>query len=231
MDYKDYWGDKVWENRETRNYYGKLYDKVKHRFKVDSDEKILDVGGGDGHFLSYLGIKDATILDISESGIQFGMKLGYNMKEGDVQEKFPFEKESFDVVFCCEVLEHLKDPDITVSEILKVLKTHGTLFVAQPNMRSDGVHHVRRFYKKDIISLLTKHGFAIDWIDYVPAFSVPEAIISDIKKTRSIFRKIKQSVAFLLSFLPYKARYILAELCPNRFALMFIVKAKRFQFS
>lgn len=49
-----------------------------------------------------------------------------------VGEKLPFRDESFDAVFSLSVLEHVRDPFRCVSEIMRVLKPGGDLFVAVP---------------------------------------------------------------------------------------------------
>jgi SAM-dependent methyltransferase len=224
MDYTDYWKDN-WESRERRGYYDRLYRDVKDRLTVPVGAKVLDVGGGDGHLMHYFGIKDAEILDISDSGIESARSRGYCAFKGDLQKPFPLMADSYDVAFCFEVLEHLHAPEIPISETFKVLKPGGVLYVGQPNMRADGVHHVRRFYKKDIVDLLTQFGFAIEWIDYVPGFIVREAIADDIKRSSSWFRKIKQTVALGISLFPRGVLGFLARLIPDRFCLIFVIRA------
>lgn len=96
-------------------------------------------------------------------------------------------------------------------------------------MPADGVHHVRRYYLRDIISELRAADFDIEWIDYVPAFTMRDSILDDIRRTGSLLRKIKQSIAFLLSFLPWGIRYFMAGMLPDRFALLLIIKAVKKQ--
>ena len=222
--YKNYWVN-TWQARDKRQYYQKLYDKVKSRLVVSDNAKILDVGGGNGHFLSYLGIKNADIIDISDSGVEVAGSVGFGTINADIEKTFPIESKSYDIAFCFEVLEHLKSPQITLSETNRILKSGGILYIGQPNMPADGVHHVRRYYLKDIISELKNANFSIEWIDFVPAFTMRDAILDDIRRTKSIFRKLKQSIAFLLSFLPRRIRYFMAKIVPDRFALLFIIKA------
>lgn len=224
MDYSDYW-EGNWETREKSGYYQRLYRDVKERIKIGSGATVLDVGGGDGHFLHFLKSSKADVLDISESGLRVAASRGYVPIHADLQKPFPVNPGSYDVALCFEVLEHLHHPDMTVAETFKVLKPGGILYVGQPNMRADGVHHVRRFYKKDIIQLLTQNGFLIDWIDYVPGFIVRAAIWDDIKKTPSLLRKLKQTLALGISLLPRKVLYGLAKLIPDRFCLIFVIKA------
>lgn len=224
MDYEDYW-ENAWEAREQRRYYQKLYQDVRKRLGVPPGSKILDVGGGDGHLMHFLGIREAEILDISSSGLAVAKSKGFKTVPGDLEKKFPFPDSVYDVAFCFEVLEHLRFPEVPVSETYRVLKNGGILYVGQPNMRADGVHHVRRFYKKDIVDLLTRYGFTIEWIDYVPGFIMRDAIWHDIRKTASWFRKIKQTLALGLSHLPRPILYQFARWIPDRFCLIFVVKA------
>lgn len=225
MNYSDYWSSENWEKRETRKYYKKLYDSIKRRLIVPLGSKILDIGGGDGHLMHYLGLKEVDIIDISDSGLEIAQNLGFKIIKADIQKSFPIKSATYDVAFCFEVLEHLYFPEITISEIYKALKSNGFLYLGQPNMKADGVHHIRRFYKKDIEELLLKNGFKIEWMDYVPGFIMRDAIVDDIKKTPSILRKIKQVLALAISLLPRNVLYKLAQAIPDRFCLIFVIKA------
>ncbi|MEK7211496.1 MAG: class I SAM-dependent methyltransferase, partial [Patescibacteria group bacterium] len=134
-------------------------------------------------------------------------------------------EESYDAALCFEVLEHLARPNKTLAEIHNVLKPGGILYVGQPNMRADGAHHVRRYYLKPLLEDLSKAGFAVEWVDYVPAYSMRDSILDDIRNNPSFIRKIVQCVNLGLSFLPRSIRYRMAAVVPDRFALMLIVKA------
>ena len=67
--YKDYWVGAE-EERGKRLYYQRLYQKIRPKILVDSHWKVLDVAGGNGQFMQYLGIRNADILDISQSGLE-----------------------------------------------------------------------------------------------------------------------------------------------------------------
>ena len=93
--------------------------------------------------------------------------------------------------------------------------------------RADGVHHVRRYGLKELHDDLQKCGFDVEWTDFVPAYTMPDAILDDIRKNPSWARKAVQCVNLMLSLLPWEFRYRLARLAPDRFGLIFIVKAVR----
>jgi SAM-dependent methyltransferase len=222
--YKEYWAGQAAE-RERRAYYERLYRRVRSRIEIKDSWRVLDVAGGNGQFMRYLGVKQADILDISESGLDEARKSGYRTLVGDIEKRFPVQEESYDAAFCFEVLEHLHCPNKTLAEIHNALKPTGVLYLGQPNMRVDGVYHVRRYYLGDLLDDLDKAGFAPLWIDYVPAYSMPEAILSDIRRNPSWIRKTIQCVNMLLSLLPEQVRYRMAKIVPDRFALLFVVKA------
>ncbi len=47
--------------------------------------------------------------------------------------QMPFEEESFDMVFYYHVIEHVPDPARSLSEVARVLRPQGALFVGTPN--------------------------------------------------------------------------------------------------
>lgn len=95
-----------------------------------------------------------------------------------------FESDSFDIVACCHVLEHIPEDNKAIEEIYRILRRNGTAFIQVPYNR-DAEHtdedptvvdpsertkrwgqfdHVR-LYGKDIIERLRKSGFQVDVID------------------------------------------------------------------
>jgi 2-polyprenyl-3-methyl-5-hydroxy-6-metoxy-1,4-benzoquinol methylase len=50
------------------------------------------------------------------------------------EEKFPFEDESFDIIYCGEIIEHLFNPDRLLEEIRRTLKPGGRCIITTPNL-------------------------------------------------------------------------------------------------
>ncbi len=66
------------------------------------------------------------------NGIHFN---GLNLKHA----KLPYESNSFDIVIMCEVLEHLNfNPLPVISEISRVLKSDGYIYIGMPNQSNIG---------------------------------------------------------------------------------------------
>lgn len=70
---------------------------------------------------------------------------GYDVKSIDVEKAFvdcqvvnvdeglPFEDDSFDLIWCSEVLEHLKDPAASLAEMRRVSRPGGDIILTTPN--------------------------------------------------------------------------------------------------
>ena len=95
-------------------------------------KRALEVGCGGGMLceeIARLGFETLGI-DPSERSLQVarshaslgGLRIGYQKGRG---EALPYRDGSFDVVFCCDVLEHVRDLPQVISEVSRVLKPGG----------------------------------------------------------------------------------------------------------
>ncbi|MGC8494164.1 MAG: bifunctional 2-polyprenyl-6-hydroxyphenol methylase/3-demethylubiquinol 3-O-methyltransferase UbiG [Syntrophobacteraceae bacterium] len=93
---------------------------------------LLDVGCGGG-FLAEEFARDGfcvTGIDPADRSIEAARKhaaennltIEYRVGKG---EALPFPDASFDIVVCCDVLEHVDDPGLVISEVARMLKPGG----------------------------------------------------------------------------------------------------------
>lgn len=102
---------------------------------------ILDIGGYNGKFASLLREKypsaNIYITDITPDPPMSLNERTIYKKCGDLNtQKLPFESESFDLITCLEVIEHLYNPDNLIEEIKRVLKPGKVLILSTPNLAS-----------------------------------------------------------------------------------------------
>lgn len=146
---------------------------------VPSDRvlKILDIGCGTGVNASKLGEKGHQIIgiDISPVAIEKFRLQGFEGKVCDLTKGIPYGDDCFDLVFASDIIEHLEDTDVFLTEILRVLKPHGNLILSTINSAfwvfrifallgytvSEVQHpgHIRFFSKRGLTIYATQAGF------------------------------------------------------------------------
>jgi methionine biosynthesis protein MetW len=104
-------------------------------------KRLLDVACGRGALLLEAMRRHPDIqvagCDISEDSVaKTRAASGLDVVVADVQQRLPFDDESFDCVVFGEVIEHLVDPDQALLNISRVLTKGGALIVTTPNLAS-----------------------------------------------------------------------------------------------
>ena len=100
---------------------------------------LLDVGCGDGGFLfHYLDYQPDLFcgIEASPSLMKQAEKRGIKVLPVDLNGVWPYQDNTFDVVHCAQVIEHLHNTRLFAQEILRVLKPGGTALVTSENLTS-----------------------------------------------------------------------------------------------
>lgn len=97
--------------------------------------KVLDVGCGGGLLSEQFAALGCEVTGVDRSlpslnaAIAHANKTGLNIRYMESKgENLPFEDAQFDIVCCCDVLEHVDNLDIIIAEISRVLKPGGVFF-------------------------------------------------------------------------------------------------------
>ena len=125
--------------------------------KIGGD--ILDVGCGIKpyqqlyKYKKYIGME----IDTPEMRQNKNIDVFYNGKN------FPFQNASFDSVVCNQVLEHIFEPYMFLSEINRVLKENGKLFLTVPFIWDEHLQpfDYGRYSSFGLKYLMEKHGFEV----------------------------------------------------------------------
>jgi ubiquinone/menaquinone biosynthesis C-methylase UbiE len=157
------------------------------------NERILDVGCGDGYQMRYITEHtEFTVgIDISQNKLKEAKKRVKNVDFIRASsENIPFQPKTFDKILCLELFEHLRNPSRTTNEIDFILKKHGILVVSVPYKEritmTQCIHcgkftplwgHLNSFNEKTLSSLLPKN-YALLNREYVATMVASHPIFS-----------------------------------------------------
>jgi methionine biosynthesis protein MetW len=104
---------------------------------VGAGTRVLDVGCGSGNSYAREIARRArswTGVDVSANAVEAARASGLDARVIEDAAELPFDDDSFDLVLCIEVLEHLFAPHRAAAEIHRVLRPGGRLVASTPNV-------------------------------------------------------------------------------------------------
>ena len=155
--------------------------------------RILDIGSGTGIILKTLEeFGQAFGMEMSREAIQFLKKR--NLKRvvcSDAEQVLPFKNESFSLVTCLDVLEHLDHDKELLAEMIRVCEEGGHVLVTVPafnrlwSPHDSVLHHRRRYTRTRLLDQLSGlNGQVLKASYYNFMLSLP---ILAVRKLRSLF--------------------------------------------
>ncbi|MEA2417812.1 MAG: hypothetical protein QOE60_18 [Thermoleophilaceae bacterium] len=136
-------------------------------------ERALDVGCGDGRLTAALDAADLTAADVSRVALErAGPRLpAARVVELEPDAPLPFEDGSFDLVLAAETVEHVRDLQLLLSELRRVLVPGGQLALSTPataplvGPANPFSPHLRRFTRRSLRRALDELGFEVDSLE------------------------------------------------------------------
>lgn len=115
-------------------------NNIEEMMERNFNAQFLDLGCDDGGLTIRLANKIATKnifgVEIVKERIKEAQKKGIKIKNFDLNGKFAFKSQSFDVVNANQVIEHLYNSDNFISEIHRILKPGGYAIISTENASS-----------------------------------------------------------------------------------------------
>ena len=155
------------------------------KYNLKNDGTMLDVGCGEGRHIfgvmqDYPMMKcfgldmDNKSLEIAEEGYEYFESIsnvGAEFLKGSAY-SLPFSDDTFDLIVCSEVLEHLHEYNDAVMEIYRVLKPGGKFYASVPaswpekicwflskDYQNQPGGHLRIFNQKRLVKEIEESGF------------------------------------------------------------------------
>ncbi len=186
-DYKVDYNDYIFSPGNTSRYnlaesstviYSRILPLIE---TLSSDAKFVDVGCGGAAMLRFINRYYPKIslygVDISITAIEHAKKFSNNINlQVAPANHLPYPDNFFDALAVSEVLEHVPDIPEVLSEIYRVLKPQGKIYVTMPLEKSLFTLHglLLKFFNISFSPEMTTHLQIID----------REAIFNQLKKAR-----------------------------------------------
>ena len=160
---------------------------------------VLDAGCGEGRHTFECFRRDCSILgmDLDHRSL---LKARYMLEQmrgrrdaagrfsllrGDAL-RFPFPDETFDKVICAEVIEHVQDEHLAMTELARILKIRGKIAVTVPTLITEHLYdklspqyfrtpggHIRKVTPSALASSMEENGLRIYAVGFAHAFHSP----------------------------------------------------------
>ncbi len=176
--------DYLSHNTGDNGLLGKLYStlrniNIKRKYqlvsKYCSKGNFLDIGCGTGELLSFFKRSDWNVTGIEpNSTARTFAKSNYNIDVFDENKLDELVPSSYDIISMWHVLEHVPDLHNRLSQVSKLLKSDGTIFIALPNLASpdskkykeywsalDVPRHLYHFTQSTFEHLISNHNLKL----------------------------------------------------------------------
>jgi ubiquinone/menaquinone biosynthesis C-methylase UbiE len=159
-----------------------LFERMAKRV---GEGKSLDVGCQSAYMFTKFNSPRESLygIDVTPGPLKLAVQHlnGANFCQADAT-KIPYQANSFDYLFCTEVLEHIPNGEAVLRDCFRVLKPGGLAFFTVPNGKGVAgkymCAHIRFFTYKELVSILKEAGFEITtgkkyglYIPFVSSFS------------------------------------------------------------
>ena len=131
---------------------------------------VLDLGCGDGRLSAELDAAELTAADVSLTALERARRRlsGARIVELEPDAPLPFDDNAFELVLCAETIEHVRDVQLLLSEVRRVLQPGGVLALTTPAnpplaRPADPLSpHLRFFTRRSLRRILGELGFEVE---------------------------------------------------------------------
>jgi len=198
----------------------KILKKIIKRNKISlRNKKVLEIGFGSGNFIPIIinwgGIYHG--LEISNSAIdtcrgKYGNKVSVDFLKNN---KINYRNEEFDIVIMSHVLEHIKNEEEILWEVVRILKYGGFLILGVPSLGcKDNSLHFRIYKREDLINISKKYFLNLindtEFKTLIPFYFLTSIFRKKVKPNKKLKDDFKFSL--LKKFYFYIISPILSEL-------------------
>jgi 2-polyprenyl-3-methyl-5-hydroxy-6-metoxy-1,4-benzoquinol methylase len=166
---------------------------------IKPDEDVVDLGCGEGRFLTSLGPRQGRTVGVDhhEPAIRKMVERGVEAYASSFEAFSEREDGRFDVVTSFHTLEHVADPLVTARSAVRCLRPGGRLLLSVPNRerswREEGEpldrppHHVTRWAPAQLAELARRVGLTVEGVHLEP----PDLSVARALRLRTIEERLR----------------------------------------
>ena len=108
------------------------------------------------------------------------------------------EEELYDVIGAFDVIEHINEDELVLSNLSHALKSRGTLLVTVPQHRwlwsavDEYSGHVRRYTRSELIGKVTKSGLTVNYVTSFVSLLVPVMWFNRLRASRANYNPMDE---------------------------------------
>jgi SAM-dependent methyltransferase len=145
-----------------------IVDAELARLPLPSPARILDAGCGSGRMLQELGrYGEVSGIELDPGAAVVARSRGHGeVREGSL-ERIPWDRDSFDLITCLDVIEHTPDDRATLTELRRVCRPGGWLLITVPayqalwSQHDVANHHHRRYGRRALRQAAAESGWTL----------------------------------------------------------------------
>jgi len=141
--------DELWGDATNLESFRSEADHVRDKLTIEiidhieafiqPNAQVVDIGCGIGDLLGEIQKRRPSVgvcgLDFSAKAVEGARNA---MPDGEfiqfvIEQTLPYESDSFDVVLCTDVLEHLEHPRLVASELVRICRAGGMVAIVVPD--------------------------------------------------------------------------------------------------
>lgn len=189
-----------------------ITDTIKYRITNAAPLSILNIGSATGRTSEILQeFGNVISVEYDLESVEFCKNILKTPVINASINNLPFPNEKFDLVCAFDVIEHVKDDENAISEMYRVCKPSGSLFITVPafqflwSAHDEINHHYRRYKKSDLLKLFSKNNGSILRVTYFNSILFVPIFI--LRKIQVIFCS-KKAIAENSDFESIKSPFI-----------------------
>lgn len=156
--------ERHWWYRGRRRVIRAELDKL----PLPADARVLDAGCGSGRTLQELAdYGEVSGIELNSDAAELARSRGLGEVRIGALEHLPWEDETFDLVTCLDVVEHVPDDVAALVELLRVTRRGGWLLITVPahqalwSRHDEANHHYRRYSRASLRGAALAAGWKV----------------------------------------------------------------------